>query len=185
MLRFLAGAGYDVTDAMPPNVEGALELWAELLNEDVRRFWPLVEPIASPGARAFVKLALDSTPELDVAGYAARWQSQQALAREWSIHQRARPLILAPVNLRQPFAPDEDIRSAESMRAIVDSMLMVVPVNLLALPSVAVPAGYDGSGLPPGVQIIGPRFREDPCLDAAAAVELALGTVTPIDPRGS
>jgi len=60
-----------------------------------------------------------------------------------------------------------------------------VPVNLLALPSVAVRAGYDGSGLPPGVQIIGPRFREDPCLDAAAAVESALGTVTPIDPRGS
>jgi amidase len=33
------------------------------------------------------------------------------------------------------------------------------------------------------VQIIGPRYREDLCLDAAAALEQALGVLTPIDPR--
>jgi amidase len=33
------------------------------------------------------------------------------------------------------------------------------------------------------VQIIGPRFREDLCLDAAEAVEQRLGTLAPIDPR--
>jgi amidase len=34
-----------------------------------------------------------------------------------------------------------------------------------------------------GVQIIGPRYREDVCLTAAWEVERALGTITPIDPR--
>jgi amidase len=38
-------------------------------------------------------------------------------------------------------------------------------------------------GLPQGVQIIGPMYREDLCLDAAEAIESALGTLTPIDPR--
>jgi amidase len=33
------------------------------------------------------------------------------------------------------------------------------------------------------VQIIGPRFREDLCLDAAAVVEAGTGPLTPIDPR--
>jgi len=61
-------------------------------------------------------------------------------------------------------------------------MLMVVPVNLIGLPSAAVAAGLDDQDLPLGVQIIGPRFREDLCLAATAAVEAALGTVTPIGP---
>ena len=55
-------------------------------------------------------------------------------------------------------------------------------VNLLGLPAVTVPAGQH-DGPPTGVQIIGPRFREDLCLDAAAAVEAGAGSLTPIDPR--
>jgi amidase len=36
--------------------------------------------------------------------------------------------------------------------------------------------------LPQGVQLIGPRYREDLCLDAAQAIEDRLGVLTPIDP---
>jgi amidase len=32
------------------------------------------------------------------------------------------------------------------------------------------------------VQVIGPRYREGLCLDAAAELEESLGIVTPIDP---
>ena len=37
--------------------------------------------------------------------------------------------------------------------------------------------------LPRSVQVIGPPYREDLCLDAAAAIEDRLGILTPIDPR--
>jgi amidase len=40
-----------------------------------------------------------------------------------------------------------------------------------------------GEGLPQSVQLIGPRYREDLCLDAAAALEDRVGIITPIDPR--
>jgi amidase len=36
--------------------------------------------------------------------------------------------------------------------------------------------------LPIGVQITGHRLREDPCLEAAEAIEARLGVATPIDP---
>ena len=34
-----------------------------------------------------------------------------------------------------------------------------------------------------GVQIIGPRFREDLCLACAEAIEARAGAITPIDPK--
>ncbi len=46
----------------------------------------------------------------------------------------------------------------------------------------AVPVGV-ANGLPLGVQLIGPRFREDLCLDAAEAIEQVLGVLTPMEPR--
>jgi amidase len=45
------------------------------------------------------------------------------------------------------------------------------------------PAVGIGDGLPQVVQVIGPRYREDLCLDAAAALEDRLGIITPIDPK--
>jgi amidase len=58
--------------------------------------------------------------------------------------------------------------------------MMAIPV--LGLPAMAVPTGI-ANGLPVGVQIIGPRFREDLCLAAAEAIEARVPRLTPIDPR--
>ena len=54
-------------------------------------------------------------------------------------------------------------------------------VNLLGLPSVAVPTGAR-DGVPGGVQIVAPRYREDMALAAAEAVEARCGLALPIDP---
>ena len=60
---------------------------------------------------------------------------------------------------------------------------LVVAVNLLGLPALAVPAGVDGDGLPVGVQLIAGRYRESLCLEAGELIEEALGSITPMDPR--
>jgi Asp-tRNA(Asn)/Glu-tRNA(Gln) amidotransferase A subunit family amidase len=71
-------------------------------------------------------------------------------------------------------------RTGEEVRAITDSMRLTVAANKPGLPAVAVPVGV-ASGLPLGVQVIGPRYREDLCLEAAEAIEARLGVITPID----
>jgi len=47
-------------------------------------------------------------------------------------------------------------------------------INALGLPSAAVPMGLN-KNVPYGLQIIGQRFREDMCLDAAEVVERKVG----------
>jgi aspartyl-tRNA(Asn)/glutamyl-tRNA(Gln) amidotransferase subunit A len=45
--------------------------------------------------------------------------------------------------------------------------------NLANLPAISVPAGLAADGMPVGLQIIGPRHREDLLLAAAARYEAA------------
>lgn len=55
----------------------------------------------------------------------------------------------------------------------------IAPATALHAPSLAVPAGRAASGLPVGVQIVGPWHGEDRLFDFGAAVEDALGGFTP------
>ena len=62
------------------------------------------------------------------------------------------------------------------------AQIMQLAVPVLGLPAVSVATGL-ADGLPMGVQITAGRFREDLCLEAAAAIEVRAPMATPIDPR--
>jgi len=49
-------------------------------------------------------------------------------------------------------------------------------INVPGLPTAVVPSGLAGNN-PVGVQIIGSRYWEDVCLDAASAIEARVGIV--------
>jgi amidase len=126
---------------------------------------------------AFYEAAGDPDPVTTVQSFATR----HSLLRAWGEFQEAHPLIVAPIFTDIPFEAGTDLadgRVAETIRG----MRMAIAVNALGLPAVALPVGI-GDGLPQAVQVIGPRYREDLCLDAAAAIEDRLGILTPIDPR--
>lgn len=57
----------------------------------------------------------------------------------------------------------------EELREQVLSHLLLA--SLCGLPACSVPAGVDGDGLPVGVQVIGPRGRDELVLDVAEALE--------------
>jgi aspartyl-tRNA(Asn)/glutamyl-tRNA(Gln) amidotransferase subunit A len=54
------------------------------------------------------------------------------------------------------------------------SDIYTVPVNLAGVPAASVPCGKTSGGLPVGLQIIAPHFREDVLLSAARVVEEGL-----------
>lgn len=49
--------------------------------------------------------------------------------------------------------------------------IMSVPANLAGCPAISVPAGFDSLGMPVGLQLIAPHFREDLLLRAASVLE--------------
>jgi Asp-tRNA(Asn)/Glu-tRNA(Gln) amidotransferase A subunit family amidase len=52
---------------------------------------------------------------------------------------------------------------------------MTAPFNLVApCPALSVPCGWDAEGMPVGLQVVGPRWREDVVLRIGRAVEAAL-----------
>jgi amidase len=153
----LAGVGYELEAGEPPRLAEAAELWAAILADEIRAAWPLLSAVAGPEAAAFVAAVLDAVPGPDGARYLHALAERQAIARAWAEH----PLILAPVCTAAPFAVGADL---EAVGPLLERMRAVVAVNLLGLPAVAVG----------GVQLIGPRLREDVCLDAAEAVESTL-----------
>ena len=65
---------------------------------------------------------------------------------------------------------------------VLETIRPVLPANYLGLPAAVVPAAVV-DGLPVGAQFTAARFADLTALAAAAALEAAVGTFTPIDPR--
>ena len=178
----LSNAGYAVEEAAPPSTETGARIWAESIVPEIRL--GLLAPMKSLGGRdalRFLEALLELVPDAGIAGYMDALANRNAQAREWAQFHGRYPIVLGPVCTDPPFEVGRDLESTGAAEDLLRAMRLVVTVNLLGLPSVAVPTGLIG-GLPQGVQLIGDRFREDLCLSAAEAIEKALGPMTPIEP---
>lgn len=178
---WLADAGYDVVDAEPPQLMEATQAWVDAIFADVAVMLPHLEPIAGADIAQFLGALIGNGvfKPVDQAAQHETWIAIHRLGTAWASFLRDHPIILSPVSTERPWTIGEDVSRVGEIAA---SMRMVVPVNILGLPSASVPVGI-GDGLPQGVQLIGGRFREDLLLDAADAIEQRAGILTPITPR--
>jgi hypothetical protein len=178
----LDDAGYAVEEVEPPSIVAAAKALLDMLNTpETRAGWQYVSPSMPADTQrfmsAFYEVAGDPDPVAIMQSFAVR----QSLLRAWGEFQEQHPLIVAPIFTDLPFEVGTDLEDGRVAQTI-RGMRMTLAVNALGLPAVALPVGI-GAGLPQSVQVIGPRYREDLCLDAAAALEERFGIITPIDPR--
>lgn len=84
-----------------------------------------------------------------------------------------------PVRLDALLTPTTPTTAFEIGKVYGDSVLMqyadllTVPANHAGVPGLSVPAGFDGEGLPIGVQLLGPDFSEGRLLQIGRAYERA------------
>ena len=176
-------AGYAVDELEPPSIDPAAKaLVAMLTTPGIRAVWQQAMSQSLPVAtRRFMSAFFEAAGDPDPVAAEQSFVTRQALLRSWSEFAEHHPLIVAPIATEMPSQAGTDLdegRVVEDLRI----MRMAMAVNALGLPAVALPVGI-ADGLPQAVQVIGPRYREDLCLDAAAALEDRIGILTPIDPR--
>jgi amidase len=84
------------------------------------------------------------------------------------------------VELRMPATID-----GKKLENYLGGSLITAATTLMALPSIAVPCGFDRHGRPVGLQIVGRHRGEAALLQAAALFEqtMRLAALLPIDPR--
>lgn len=180
--KALAGAGYVVEEIEPPRLAQAFDIWMEFLGSELYEGMDYFKQVMSPEAFKFLDLVMQHFEFKQLGGYVGSLAARHALASEWSEFFTRYPLVVGPVFTQPPFEVGYDVAGVDQAWDVMNQLRVVVAVNLLGIPAVALPVGVAG-GLPMGVQVIGDRFREDLALDAAAAIERAAGTITPIDPK--
>jgi amidase len=178
--RALEAAGYAVEERAPPDWDAVAADWDSFIHAEASVFMrQAFERHADPSAGAiFARMATRPLPAIeDYMRLLARRATHQ---RAWALWMAERaPLLVVPSSNEPPFPQGLDETDFDR---VFRAQSPLFPTVLLGLPSVSVPTGVV-DGLPTGVQVVAPRWREDLALDAAEAIEAAWPMPTPIDPR--
>ncbi len=186
--KALADNGYAVEEVDPPAFEAACRVWRKLVFTETRHLtFESIEKMGDAQARKSAGLWMEIQPDISLKEYMQGLAEVLTHRRAWSVFMETYPLVVGPNSGDLPFEVGFDCKDVETFRHVLDAQALMTVVNMLGLPSVAVPVGTTPAadapqGLPLGVQIIAPRFREDLALDAAEIVEAVHGVATPIDP---
>ncbi|CAG2142559.1 amidase family protein [Cupriavidus numazuensis] len=99
------------------------------------------------------------------------------MRRSWNILFQRYPLVLMPTSCRPPLPWGADQGSVDEMRRLLEIQSPLMAVAVCGLPGLHVPTGLS-QGLPVGVQLVAPAFREMRLLHAGAMIEAAHGILT-------
>ena len=179
----LADAGYVIQEPSLPSVLEAGELWDQICQGELREFLAaIVAELGDAPMKKAIKFMMARVPDFLVGSYIELFTRRASLMRQWNMLLDSYPILLSPVSTRPQFVHGEDILSQEANDESYRVQSPLTAFALLGMPGVAVPTGV-ADGLPTGVLVMAPRFREDLALEAAEIIEANCPMPTPIDPQ--
>ena len=154
-------------DQATPGIENPLPIHRTLAEAGIARlFESLPEErrvLIEPGLQA----EAERGRHIKLTAYLAAVQAREALARTLHLFLKQWDLLLTPTTATAaPLAENPDAIDQRSA-----SSPLTHPFNLSQQPAASIPIGFTKSGLPVGLQIVGPRHREDLVLRAARSFE--------------
>jgi len=175
---WLADAGYEVAEVEVPDISATFQLWADLISTEITTLQlAQMRELGSPPFVGALEGILSLAEILDAESYMKAVAYRSRLLRRWLAMLEDWPVILAPVSVQPTPAFDADLQGLAAVQALFRNDLRFnAAVSVLGLPVATTPVGF-AAGAPIGVQLIGTRYREDVCLDAAAAIESRLGVL--------
>ncbi len=177
---YLSDAGYAVERAPIPDLWAAWRLWCDLISTEIATLQ--MDQFRDLGSAPFHQALggmLDIADILDGEGYMRAIAQRTRLIRTWLAFLEDWPIILAPVSVQPTPRINTDLAGEAALRRLfLNDFRFISAINVLGLPSAVTPVGL-AAGLPVGAQLIASRYREDLCLDAAAAIEARVGVLAP------
>lgn len=126
-----------------------------------------------PAERALVDPSLiqwwERSQRLTAADLVAAENARAALGQKMAAFHRRFDLLVTPQLPVPAFEADRDWPESRGYAAGEDWKVFSYPFNWSQQPALSVPVGLTSEGLPVSMQIVGPRYREDLVLCAAAA----------------
>ena len=174
----LIDGGYTVERVALPDLKRGMELWESIVMSECNLgMLAAVDAIGDATISTPVRNMAACAPVPSLAGYAAAIASRDEMRRSWNILFQRHPLVLMPTSCRQPLPWGADQGSVDEMRRLLEIQSPLMAVAVCGLPGLHVPTGLS-QGLPVGVQLVAPAFREMRLLHAGAMIEAAHGTLT-------
>ncbi len=175
----LQEAGYEVSEVDTPDISAAWTLWADLIATEIATLQAKqMREVASADFVQALDGLLAMATLLDGDAYMKTIAQRSRILREWMMFLETYPLILTPVSVRRTPAVNADLGGNAALRAFFwNDTRFISAISVLGLPAAVTPVGLV-DGHPVGVQLIGSRFREDLCLDAAAVIEARTGVLS-------
>ena len=127
-----------------------------------------------PGFRAAAEKGLAIT----LADYARAYEAKSKLARDMALWHRKYDLLLAPVTAT-PAPTVETLYNSDAFPRWTKGAPFTLPFNLTGAPAASMPAGLTSTGLPVGLQIVGPARADHLVLRAMRAYESEAGWTWP------
>lgn len=108
-------------------------------------------------------------------------QARAGLVRAWQLFLSDWPVLLCPVSGELPFDQQLDVQSEAAFARVYEAQLTQRALAAVGVPALVVATGT-AEGRPVGVQLVGPRHREDILLAAGRDIEAAGSPVTVAEP---
>lgn len=165
--KTLVDAGVEVAEVRPPVVPETYDVFRSVMRSGTNTPWihTLLERAGADRMQTKFR-TYNEVPSLEVVTRAVdRWDS---FRREMLTFMQPYDLLLSPTNADVALPPD-------SIEENLPNFSYTFTHNLTGWPAAVVRGGTSQDGLPIGVQIAAPPWREDLALAAASCIEAATG----------
>lgn len=173
----LLAAGHRVEEVTLPDAAEAAALWGRVTMAEVAAlFQSEMDQHGSGPLRETVRAYGEHFGPVGLEQVMRDLMARNRIRRAWSQLFERHDLVLLPVSAELAFPNELDFRQPDQIPRLLRAQRFAYLINLLGLPSVALPTGLL-DGVPLGVQLIGAQLDDDCCLQGAQAIESQLGTL--------
>jgi amidase len=178
--ELLQTAGWDVEEAVPPELSAVTDVFRKLLSAELSVVAGQLRPSISETLFEHLMRVCRSSRLHEMSDYRVHTERSR-LMRAWSRFFLDYPVVVGP-NWGCPVWPaDQDVKAELGTQLLENTVRFITPGSALGIPSVALPMGVV-DGLPAGIQIYADLWREDLCLNAAEIIERGVTMTSPMDP---